>query len=66
MPKYDDFDLDIQVKEVSNTEAPSITSVSLCTPGTCYQGCSGDTTFNSNCCPSNYTLCITKTCFTCA
>lgn len=61
----DMFDLDVQVTKSGDQVEPNITSVSLCTPGTCHQGCR-DQTFASKCCPSRYTLYITKTCITCA
>lgn len=66
MANNDIFDLDIQVQSVSGQVGPQITSVSACTPGSCYQGCQPTSTFASNCCPTAYTVCITATCVTCA
>lgn len=62
MPKYDDFDLDIQVKEVSNIEAPNITSMSMCTPGTCWNTCGGTSTLNTNCCIGTYLCSLAESC----
>lgn len=60
MPKFDDFDLDVQkTTEVTNSGVePRITSVALCTPGTC----------NNDCKPTSWLcsdVCVTKTCITC-
>lgn len=49
MKKYDDFDLDLkQTKSTGNHGR--ITSVSACTPGSCWQTCAGAATLHSNCC----------------
>lgn len=55
----DMFDLDIQVSKTDDLVQPNITSVSLCTPGTCIQKCRTNT-FASRCCPSRYNLCFTR------
>lgn len=59
MPKFDDFDLDVKLKKVSNDDVqPRITSYVLCTPGTC----------NSKCDPTAWLCsdaCIGKTSITC-
>lgn len=51
MKKFDDFDLDVKVNKGASVHPDLWTSAVACTPGTCYDGCSGDTTYNSNCCP---------------
>lgn len=64
MSKKDAFDLDLQISKSNGGVEPRITSVALCTPGTCHNGCK-DNTLASKCCPSRYTACVTKTCITC-
>jgi len=56
MGKYDEFDLDVQVIQLDGMGDVNITSVSLCTPGSCNHSCDGDSTLNSNCCLGT-TLC---------
>lgn len=50
MANYDVFDLDVQVQSVGSKVTPQITSVSVCTPGTCWNTCGGTSTLNTNCC----------------
>ena len=51
MPKFDDFDLDVNFTEAgSDVAEPKVTSVKFCTPGTCWQTCKGESTLISNCC----------------
>lgn len=59
MGKYDEFDLDVQVIQFDRIGDVNITSVSLCTPGSCNHSCDGDSTLNSNCCLGT-TLCATQ------
>lgn len=49
MAKFDDFDLDVKVNK-GNGVKPQIFSMVACTPGTCHDGCHGDSTMYSNCC----------------
>jgi hypothetical protein len=50
MAKFDDFDLDVNVNKERGVKPEIWSSFALCTPGTCYDGCKGSTTYNSNCC----------------
>lgn len=46
------FDLDLQVNKIgSQGSRDRVTSISLCTPGTCNDTCQGNTTLHSDCCP---------------
>lgn len=50
MPKYDDFDLDLKKTESeSNNASPYISSMSACTPGTCW-GCKPSSFCMTWCC----------------
>ncbi|MCR3761349.1 gallidermin/nisin family lantibiotic [Clostridium felsineum] len=49
MSKLDDFDLDVKINKGKGQVKPNITSVALCTPGSCW-GCPETSTFASACC----------------
>ncbi|MHB8036166.1 hypothetical protein CF069_20130 [Clostridium botulinum] len=49
MARFDDFDLDVNVNK-GDEKQPRVFSISACTPGTCHDGCHGDSTMYSNCC----------------
>jgi len=60
MPKFDEFDLDVKSnKNETNGEGQTrVTSVALCTPGTCHSDCDPTAWLCSD-------VCITRTCITC-
>ncbi|MCR5835331.1 MAG: gallidermin family lantibiotic [Lachnospiraceae bacterium] len=64
MPKFDDFDLDVKSTKVSASKDKNakILSVSLCTPGTCWQTCGGQSTLISNCCLGSVACSLNSSC----
>lgn len=53
MPKFDDFDLDVNSKKDdagNNAQTRIATSYMLCTPGTCHDNCKPTAWFCSNAC----------------
>ncbi|GEM_PF-2016532 len=62
MGKFDEFDLDIQVKQIDGIGDVNITSVSACTPGSCLPNCGTGATLNTSCCFGTYICSLGQAC----
>lgn len=63
MPKFDDFDLDVNTTATSSDGIePKVTSVKFCTPGTCFSTCGGESTLISNCCLGSVICSLSDAC----